>query len=82
MIDGSKHDFEENIALTKQVTEYAHAHGVVVEAELGKLAGVEDDIKVDARFRDLYRSGRGCGVRGAYRRGFSGHRYRNKPRGV
>ena len=49
MIDGSKHDFEENIALTKQVTEYAHAHGVVVEAELGKLAGVEDDIKVHAR---------------------------------
>ena len=49
MIDGSKHDFEENIALTKQVTEYAHAHGVVVEAELGKLSGVEDDIKVDAR---------------------------------
>ena len=49
MIDGSKHSFEENIALTKQVVEYAHAHGVVVEAELGKLAGVEDDIKVDAR---------------------------------
>lgn len=49
MIDGSKHSFEENIALTKQVVEYAHAHGVVVEAELGKLAGVEDNIKVDAR---------------------------------
>lgn len=49
MIDGSKHPFEENIALTKQVVEYAHAHGVVVEAELGKLAGVEDNIKVDAR---------------------------------
>jgi len=49
MIDGSKHDFEENIRLTKQVVEYAHAHGVVVEAELGKLAGVEDNIKVDAR---------------------------------
>lgn len=49
MIDGSKHEFEENIALTKKVVEYAHAHGVVVEAELGKLAGVEDDIKVDAR---------------------------------
>ena len=49
MIDGSKHLFEENIALTKQVVEYAHAHGVVVEAELGKLAGVEDNIKVDAR---------------------------------
>lgn len=49
MIDGSKHPFEENIALTKQVVEYAHAHGVVVEAELGKLAGVEDNVKVDAR---------------------------------
>lgn len=48
MIDGSKHPFKENIALTKQVVEYAHAHGVVVEAELGKLAGVEDNIKVDA----------------------------------
>lgn len=49
MIDGSKHPYEENIALTKQVVEYAHAHGVVVEAELGKLAGVEDNINVDAR---------------------------------
>ena len=49
MIDGSKHPFEENIALTKQAVEYAHAHGVVVEAELGKLAGVEDNIKVDVR---------------------------------
>ena len=49
MIDGSKHSYEDNIALTKQVVEYAHAKGVVVEAELGKLAGVEDDIKVDAR---------------------------------
>lgn len=49
MIDGSKHEFEENIRITKQVVEYAHAHGVVVEAELGKLAGVEDNIRVDAR---------------------------------
>ena len=49
MVDGSKHPFEENIALTKQVVDYAHDHGVVVEAELGKLAGVEDNIKVDAR---------------------------------
>jgi len=49
MIDGSKHDFEENIRITKEVVEYAHAHGVVVEAELGKLAGVEDDVNVDAR---------------------------------
>ena len=46
MIDGSKHEFEENIRITKEVVEYAHAHGVVVEAELGKLAGVEDNIKV------------------------------------
>ncbi len=49
MIDGSKYSFEENIALTKQVVEYAHAKGVVVEAELGRLAGVEDNIKVDER---------------------------------
>lgn len=49
MIDGSKHSFEENIALTKKVVEYAHAHGVVVEAELGKLAGVEDAVKVAAK---------------------------------
>lgn len=48
MIDGSKYDFEENIAITKQVVEYAHERGVVVEAELGKLAGIEDDVNVDA----------------------------------
>ena len=44
MIDGSHHSFEENIALTKKVVEYAHAHGVSVEGELGVLAGVEDDV--------------------------------------
>ncbi|HYF82551.1 MAG TPA: class II fructose-1,6-bisphosphate aldolase [Clostridia bacterium] len=49
MIDGSKHSFEENIAVTKKVVEYAHARGVVVEAELGKLAGVEDAVKVSAK---------------------------------
>ena len=48
MIDGSKYDFKENVALTKKVVEYAHAHGVVVEAELGRLAGVEDDVNVSA----------------------------------
>lgn len=48
MIDGSKYPFEENIALSKKVADYAHAHGVVVEAELGKLAGVEDDVKVNS----------------------------------
>lgn len=49
MIDGSKHPFEENLRITKEVVDYAHSKGVVVEAELGKLAGVEDNIKVDAR---------------------------------
>lgn len=48
MIDGSKHSFEDNIALTKQVVEYAHAHGCTVEGELGKLAGIEDDVNVKA----------------------------------
>ena len=48
MIDGSSLPYEENIALTKKVVEYAHAHGVVVEGELGTLAGVEDDVNVDA----------------------------------
>ena len=55
MIDGSKHNFEDNIALTKQVVDYAHARGVVVEGELGKLAGIEDDVNVseaDAAFTD------------------------------
>lgn len=49
MIDGSKYSFEENVALTKKVVEYAHPRGVVVEAELGKLAGIEDDVNVDAK---------------------------------
>ncbi len=46
MIDGSKYDFDENIELTRKVVEYAHDKGVVVEAELGKLAGVEDDVNI------------------------------------
>ena len=48
MIDASHHSFEENIAITKKVVEYAHSKGVVVEAELGQLAGVEDDVQVAA----------------------------------
>ena len=48
MIDGSHHSFEDNIALTKKVVEYAHDKGVVVEGELGQLAGIEDDVKVSA----------------------------------
>jgi fructose-bisphosphate aldolase class II len=53
MIDASKYDFEENVRITKEVVDYAHAHGVVVEAELGTLAGVEDEVNVsddDARY--------------------------------
>lgn len=55
MFDGSKYDFEENIRLTKEVVDYAHSHGVVVEAELGKLAGIEDEVNVaasDAMYTD------------------------------
>jgi fructose-bisphosphate aldolase class II len=55
MIDGSRLPFEQNIAVTKQVVEYAHANGVVVEGELGKLSGIEDNVKVaeaDATFTD------------------------------
>ena len=48
MIDASKYPFDENIAITKKVVEYAHDKGVVVEAELGKLAGIEDDVKVNS----------------------------------
>lgn len=55
MIDGSKYSFEENVAITKKVVEYAHERGVVVEAELGQLAGIEDDVNVseaDAKYTD------------------------------
>jgi fructose-bisphosphate aldolase class II len=45
MIDGSSHSFEDNIALTKKVVDYAHQHGVSVEGELGVLAGIEDDVQ-------------------------------------
>ncbi len=55
MIDGSKYSFEENIEITKKVVDYAHERGVVVEAELGQLAGIEDDVNVseaDAKYTD------------------------------
>lgn len=48
MIDGSQYSFDENVELAKRVADYAHERGVVVEAELGKLAGIEDDVKVAA----------------------------------
>lgn len=56
MIDGSRYSFEENVKLTKKVVDYAHMHGVSVEAELGKLAGVEDDVNVadsDANYTNV-----------------------------
>ena len=55
MIDGSKYSFDENVELTKRVVDYAHEKGVVVEAEIGKLAGIEDDVNVatdDAMYTD------------------------------
>ena len=54
MIDASSKPFEENVALTRQVVEYAHAHGAVVEAELGTLAGIEDDVKVKAECLEFF----------------------------
>ena len=59
MIDGSQHSFEDNIALTKKVVEYAHERGVVVEGELGKLAGIEDDVNVSAEDATFTRPERG-----------------------
>ena len=59
MIDASDKSFEDNIALTKQVVEYAHAHGVTVEAELGTLGGIEDEVNVkddDAKFTNPHQA--------------------------
>lgn len=50
MIDASSYDFETNIKMTKEVVEYAHARGVVVEAELGAIAGIEDEVNVDDKY--------------------------------
>jgi len=49
MFDGSHYDYEENVKKTKEATDYAHSKGVVIEAELGRLAGIEDDVNVDAK---------------------------------
>ena len=79
MIDGSKHPFEENIKLTAEVVKYAHDRGVVVEGELGKLAGIEDNINVSAGGRELYAPGRGGGVRHPDGCGFPGDCHRHEP---
>jgi len=82
MIDGSRFPLDENIALTKQVVEYAHAHGVSVEAELGKLAGVEDDVKVhaaDSTYTDPEEAARFVKESGCV---FISNRYRNFSRSL
>ena len=65
MIDASHEPFDENIAITRRVVDRAHAKGISVEAELGMLGGVEEDIEVDEEQRLPDRSGRGEGVRRA-----------------
>ena len=79
MIDASSKPFAENIEITKKVVEYAHDHGVVVEAELGALAGIEDDVKVSAE-ESHYTSRGGPGVRGEDRLRLPGYRHRHQPR--
>jgi len=71
MIDGSHHSFEDNIALTRQVVEYAHAKGVTVEGELGRLAGIEDAVNVSAADK----SSTGTGICRENWRGFFGDCY-------
>ena len=80
MIDGSHHSFEDNIKETKRVVEYAHDHGVVVEAELGRLAGVEDDIKVSAEDSSYTRPEEVQEFVAENRRRLACYRYRHQPR--
>lgn len=78
MIDGSHLPFEENIAVTRRVVEYAHDHGVWVEAELGRLAGVEEDVSSEHSIYTDPDPGRG--IRAAGRLRLPGHRHRHQPR--
>ena len=80
MIDGSSKSFEDNIALTRQVVEYAHDHGVVVEGELGTLAGVEDEVKVSAEDSSYTRPDEVEEF--VNRRRLSGHSHRHQPRRI
>ena len=80
MIDGSKHEFEENIRITKEVVEYAHAHGVVVEAgQAGRRGGQHQGRRA---FRDLHRPGRSRGIRRKNRRRLAGDCHRHQSRRV
>ncbi len=78
MIDGSHHPYEKNVELTKKVVEYAHAHDVTVEGELGVLAGVEDE--VSAEHSNYTQPERGRGLRQEDRRRLAGHLHRHLPR--
>lgn len=78
MIDGSHLPYEENVALTKKVADYAHQYDVTVEGELGVLAGVEDEVFV--RPPHLYRSRRSGRLRHTHRLRFAGYIHRHKPR--
>ena len=81
MIDGIHYSFEENIALTKKVVDYAHDQGVVVEGELGRLAGVEDRRQCLGEQTASYTDpDAGGGICDAHGRGLSCHRHRHKPR--
>lgn len=80
MIDGSKYPLEENIRVTKEVVDYAHSKGVVVEAELGKLAGIEDAVNVDIREATFTVPEEAAGICGKDRGGLPGHRHRYQPR--
>ena len=78
MIDASSKPFAENIEITRKVVEYAHDHGVVVEAELGALAGIEDDVQVSAE-ESHYTHPEEGGVRLQDRLRLPGHCYRHQP---
>ncbi|MFQ8899715.1 MAG: class II fructose-bisphosphate aldolase [[Clostridium] scindens] len=79
MIDGSQYDFEKNVEITRQVVEYAHEKGVVVEGETGETGRRGRRCKGGRVRCHVHASGRSAGVRGAYGRGFFGHRDRNQP---
>ena len=80
MIDASSKPFEENIEITRKVVEYAHDHGVVVEAELGTLAGIEDEVKVAAHDGSYTRPEEVEEFVHQDRLRLSGHRHRHQPR--
>ena len=82
MIDASHETFDENIAITRRVVDRAHDKGISVEAELGMLGGVEEDIQVVGRTRLPDRSGPGGRVRRAQRLRFAGRGHRHVARGL